>query len=292
MKTSSRIERCPTISMLMNKVCDLSKYISGAVAAEETVPGYHGIRDMRMMFIHHLIRNEKNVCFGGKIQVWQLGSKMYGFGKQPTPLDCRHDPDDLDTVFYDISLQFGGDPPNDWIDNTLAKANPEMQEHLLSKLKEAGHSLLLIINPETETYQIFDSNGENTTYNTLVHKYMVKEWLPKNDYVDYTENEDWWCPVGIQDVTDEGRCENWSVLWIYLLITCGRGIYELHQELLNKGKDYLRRLNDGWTCFMWAYCDISGIFEAYNRIMQLPSTRQKFVLLDRFHNGDLTLLGM
>lgn len=64
----------------------------------------------------------------------------------------------------------------------------------------------------------------------------------------------------------------------------------LRDELIEQGADYLRRLMQGWTCFMWGYAEISGIIEAYNRIQRMPPSDQKTSLLNRFDEGDLSLL--
>lgn len=296
---------CAEVKRLLGNLCDLSKYatlnmseVSKLAVGGKLVPQYHAFSDLRFMVIKHLLRNEPEACFSGDIRVinvWtrqktgekdvlkMLAEPGYAF-KEPANTKCVN--------YYNVATENRYLRPEyvklyEKLDDEDKKNNGDNMLRSLSEVSSA-HSTLLEIVPWNHFASFWDSNGSSTYYTPALVEYLTQLLTP----FGYELSEPANCPVGFHHLTKEPRCENWSMLMLWLRTKCTE--YDdsnfMQDQLLEQGGEYLKKLMQGWTCFMWGYAEISGILEAYFRIKRMPPSAARDSLLARFQEGDLSLL--
>jgi hypothetical protein len=121
-----------------------------------------------------------------------------------------------------------------------------------------SHANMLIF--YQNTIRRIEPNG-SVDWDDIVDKTLsdyFKLKLPDYIYINTVS----YCPGGVQLVSNDEFCGNWSTLLAYMVVKCKEpDIAKIHKQLTRRGKDYLNNLMNHWDCFMVKYVEENKLYE-------------------------------
>ena len=149
--------------------------------------------------------------------------------------------------------------------------------------RETTHANYILIDQTTHEIEYFEPHGSDTPWSSIVLPVVKNYFSQHTDYGDYKFiPPELYCPAfGLQAISEDALCANWSMLYPILRISCPNIPREtLINGLLQGGKDFLDHLMAKWICYMW-------YFARYTGIIQAKDTLDTFMKLDvyRTHKG-------
>lgn len=279
----SAIRRCEhRIAQLAREICDLGEYVKTNNKKHDAP--YKDFSRYRGMFIRRLLQETNpKVCFGGSIYIL---IPQVEEGSKPLPAVLARMPGNLNkcrgTKTYDVTVYQVGytrylltkHQRKQYVSKAggSVKAQTKFLETLLPPEAEQGsHATALLIDHTRQKAEYYDPNGSISDTKDAVSRALVP-WLRRR-YPTYALSDASelysTCPrFGVQYISSDSRCQNWSLLHLYLRIYCPSiESRRLQTYLAKRGKTYLNRLMNGWMCFMWGYASDHGLITRYKQLL-------------------------
>lgn len=229
---------CPKLEAILNTIC----------TTQLTQDIYYSFAKYRHNFIKH-IAYESGSCYGGELE-FTIDKPEFTKAKltsEALNLDvCAG----RSLIVVDISWY----PP--------INRNRTPDEAITS-----GHAMMLLIDTHNKIIEFFEPNGPDASWVPIMTLELWEYFNDKPEYTGYTfiePGEDQYCPTsGLQYVSQDRMCANWSLLYAYLRITCPNvPRADLIEMLRSQGQEYLRHLMQQWHCYMWKYAWDNYIIQA------------------------------
>jgi len=145
-----------------------------------------------------------------------------------------------------------------------AKNSIALSEYLddIKTDSQVGHRNAILIDNVNNTLELFEPHGYSETTDkivipamqqliTLVPSLIGYKIIPPIEY----------CPrVGVQELTGDAFCSNWSLLYTILRLACPDTPKDaLVTHLVSKGKEGLTQLMQSFSCWLWNYVRTNNI---------------------------------
>lgn len=125
-----------------------------------------------------------------------------------------------------------------------------------AKLKENGeaHASSLLVDHANKTVEYFDPHGALAAWNDVVWPALIRAIQDQDKRLTYYQPVPPWstCPLeGMQIIYNKPYCEWFSGVYEYLRLACPDvSAFTLQTHLVAMGRKQLKKLIQGWVCYL------------------------------------------
>lgn len=239
--TTSYSSVCPAVNEVLNTICN----------TKLTQIDYRRMSKYREAFTKSLI--DESGCYIGQINLEVSGE--YSKSIYNWAIVYKDQLYSLKSCYDKISIAYLGLTIAPYTDRTKIAGQ---YLNFFSEGNAYSHANMLIFHQGN--IKRIETNGsaewDDVVDKTLSEYFHTK--YPEYKYSNITPN----C-IGVQAVTGDEFCANWSMLLAYIVVKCNNpNIDQIHKQLSENGSYYLENLMNHWNCFMIKYIEDHKIFEA------------------------------
>lgn len=236
---ASALQDCPGFRSLLESACD-QKF---------TPINYARYSRYADDFIDEIVQSSSSKCFGGKVNVICNLMERWAEVSRMRPQSCFVSNESKNKLTV-ISVHL-----------TMGLFKRGEQDTGLGEDQVSRHAMVLIIDDLEKQVELFEPNGADPAWVPLVFDALQKYFVDYQSY-DWIDAHEF-CPrLGIQSVSaiqkasPSGFCAYFSLLWVYLRVTCSSiSRRELSAELLSEHGRYIDPLITGLQCQLIAFVD-------------------------------------